>query len=341
MPRLTDIRKSFVGLGLSGAYNVRWMNYKHILINLSNEQDFNRIWRKQTWFIANQKMRVFKWTPDFETEKESSIVPVWISFPNLKAHLFEKSALLLIAKAIGYPLYVDEATANGTRPSVARVCIEYDCLKAPLDSVWIVVSKRGLEDMSGGYLQKYWDRKVGRSAPKKGDSNRRELSNQSKKNKQPDETLGTKEGEKPRTAREGEKELKRAEQSKQKKQWQVVGKVGSSGAKKTMENEDEPGFDVRHAGVPTSNKFQVIMEEDIEEQNRASKQGQIEVNNAHASEINFSAKSGVATKRREGAVVKIHGDVMDGRSSRQKEMANFHRTGKRKRSSRQGQKACT
>ncbi|EOY19056.1 Uncharacterized protein TCM_043721 [Theobroma cacao] len=132
----------------------KWMNYKHILIHLSNEQDFNRIWTKQTWFIANQKMRVFKWTPEFETEKEPSTVPVWISFPNLKAHLFEKSALLLIAKAIGNPLWIDEATANGTRPSVARVCIEYDCLKLPVDSVWIVVSKRGSKDMLGGYLQK-------------------------------------------------------------------------------------------------------------------------------------------------------------------------------------------
>ncbi|EOY16992.1 Uncharacterized protein TCM_036083 [Theobroma cacao] len=130
------------------------MNYKHILIHLSNEQDFNRIWTKQTWFIANQKMRVFKWTPEFETKKEPSTVPVWISFPNLKAHLFEKSALLLIAKAIGNPLCIDETTANGTRPSVARVCIEYDCLKPPVDSVWIVVSKRGSKDMSGGYLQK-------------------------------------------------------------------------------------------------------------------------------------------------------------------------------------------
>ncbi|EOY20357.1 Uncharacterized protein TCM_045949 [Theobroma cacao] len=45
---------------------------------------------------------------------------VWISFSNLKARLYEKAALLLIAKTIGKPLYVDEATANGSRPSVTR-----------------------------------------------------------------------------------------------------------------------------------------------------------------------------------------------------------------------------
>ncbi|EOY08452.1 Uncharacterized protein TCM_022902 [Theobroma cacao] len=160
--------------------------------------------------------------PNFETEKESSIVPIWISFPNLKAHLFEKLALLLIVKAIGNPLYVDKATTNGTWPSVARFCIEYDCLKAPLNSVWIVVSKRGLEDMSGGYL---------------------------------------------------------------------------------------------HA----------IMEEDLEEQNQAPKQGQIEVSSAYANEIIFSSKSGDAAKCREGVVVEIHGDVTDESSSPQKEVTGCHR----------------
>ncbi|WRX10795.1 protein of unknown function DUF4283 - like 4 [Theobroma cacao] len=84
-------------------------------------------------------MRVFKWTSDFEPKKEPSIVLVWISFPNLRAHLFEKFALSLIAKSIGNPLCVDEATANGTKSSVARVCIEYDCLKPLVDSVWIVL----------------------------------------------------------------------------------------------------------------------------------------------------------------------------------------------------------
>ncbi|EOY17514.1 Uncharacterized protein TCM_042330 [Theobroma cacao] len=133
MPKLQDIRSAFKGIGLAGAYEVRWLDYKHILIHLTNEHDCNRVWTKQVWFIANQKMRVFKWTPDFEPEKESAVVPVWIAFPNLKAHLFEKSALLLIAKTVGKPLFVDEATANGSRPSVARVCIEYDCRRPPID----------------------------------------------------------------------------------------------------------------------------------------------------------------------------------------------------------------
>ncbi|WRX28180.1 Reverse transcriptase domain - like 10, partial [Theobroma cacao] len=145
---------AFKGIGLVGVYEIRWLDYKHILIHLSNEQDLNRLWMRQAWFIANQKMRVFKWTPDFQPEKESSLVPVWISFPNLRAHLYEKSAQLMIAKSLGRPLFVDEATVNGTRSSVARACVEYDCQQPPLEQIWIVTRDRRTRDITGGFQQK-------------------------------------------------------------------------------------------------------------------------------------------------------------------------------------------
>ncbi|WRX24226.1 protein of unknown function DUF4283 - like 10 [Theobroma cacao] len=154
MPRLQEIRSAFKGIGLAGAYEIRWLDYKHVLIHLFDEQDFNRIWTKQNWFIANQKIRVFKWSPEFEPEQESAVVPVWISFPNLKAHLFKKSALLLVAKTVKRPLFIDEATANGSRTSVARVCVEYDCRKPPLEQIWIIVQNRETGAVTSGYSQK-------------------------------------------------------------------------------------------------------------------------------------------------------------------------------------------
>ncbi|KAL2237697.1 UNVERIFIED_CONTAM: hypothetical protein Sindi_0961400 [Sesamum indicum] len=42
-------------------------------------------------------MRVFKWTPTFTPAQESSIVPIWVSIPELPAHLFHKDALYVIA----------------------------------------------------------------------------------------------------------------------------------------------------------------------------------------------------------------------------------------------------
>ncbi|EOY31390.1 Uncharacterized protein TCM_038318 [Theobroma cacao] len=153
MPKLQEIHQAFKGIGLTGAYAIPWLDYKHVLVHLSNEQDFNRIWIKQQWFIVNKKMRVFKWSPDFEAEKESAIVPVWIFFPNLKAHLYEKLALLLIAKTMGKPLFIDKATTNGSRPSVARVYVEYDCKKASVNQVWIVVKDWVIGAVIRGYTQ--------------------------------------------------------------------------------------------------------------------------------------------------------------------------------------------
>ncbi|KAL2248695.1 UNVERIFIED_CONTAM: hypothetical protein Sindi_2343200 [Sesamum indicum] len=42
-------------------------------------------------------MRVFKWTPTFTPAQESSVVPIWVSFPELPAHLFHKDALYAVA----------------------------------------------------------------------------------------------------------------------------------------------------------------------------------------------------------------------------------------------------
>ncbi|EOY32167.1 Uncharacterized protein TCM_039745 [Theobroma cacao] len=75
MPRLNEILADFKGVRLVGAYEIRWLDYKHILIHLKNEHDLNRLWTRQVWFIANQKMRVFTWSPNFQSEKESSLAP--------------------------------------------------------------------------------------------------------------------------------------------------------------------------------------------------------------------------------------------------------------------------
>ncbi|KAL0361239.1 UNVERIFIED_CONTAM: hypothetical protein Sradi_3808400 [Sesamum radiatum] len=69
------------------------------------------------------------WSPEFNPNIESSIAPVWIQFLELPVHLFQKKVLFGIISLIGSPLELDEATANGLRPSVARVCVEIDLMK--------------------------------------------------------------------------------------------------------------------------------------------------------------------------------------------------------------------
>ncbi|EOY19093.1 Uncharacterized protein TCM_043801 [Theobroma cacao] len=110
MQHMQEIRTAFKGIGLVGAYEIRRLDYKHILIQRARSQ---------------QDM--------------------------VKADLvyFEPKNAYGLA-----PLMVDEATANGTRPSVARVCVEYDCQKPPIEQVWIVIRDSQTRSITGGYMQK-------------------------------------------------------------------------------------------------------------------------------------------------------------------------------------------
>ncbi|KAL0321463.1 UNVERIFIED_CONTAM: hypothetical protein Sradi_5407800 [Sesamum radiatum] len=75
-------------------------------------------------------MRVFKWSPTFTPTQESSIVPVWVSLPELPAHLIRKDVMFVIANIIGTPLQIDSS-----KLSKARVCVEIDLLKPMLQEV--------------------------------------------------------------------------------------------------------------------------------------------------------------------------------------------------------------
>ncbi|KAL0304801.1 UNVERIFIED_CONTAM: hypothetical protein Scaly_3008000 [Sesamum calycinum] len=60
---------------------------------------------------------------------ESSIVPLWVNFPELPAHLFKKDALFAVASIIGVPLQLDTLTVNQATLTRARICIEVDLSK--------------------------------------------------------------------------------------------------------------------------------------------------------------------------------------------------------------------
>ncbi|KAL0356485.1 UNVERIFIED_CONTAM: hypothetical protein Scaly_1334200 [Sesamum calycinum] len=87
-------------------------------------------------------MRVFKWSPTFTPDQESSIVPVWVNFSELPAHLFYKDAIFSIASIVGTPLQMADSTYNQSKFSWARVCIEIDLLKPLLEDFDIQIEDR-------------------------------------------------------------------------------------------------------------------------------------------------------------------------------------------------------
>ncbi|KAL0904564.1 hypothetical protein M5K25_026691 [Dendrobium thyrsiflorum] len=139
-PNLDSIRNFFGNLKLSGFFSVGLLDSRHVAIQLSNDLDYSRVFARRSYFINACQMRILKWTPFFDIHEESPIVPVWISFPNLRLHFFNPKVLHALGST-------DQATASRTRPSVARVLVEIDITKNHTKEIWV-------GSKAFGYLQK-------------------------------------------------------------------------------------------------------------------------------------------------------------------------------------------
>ena len=137
MALIKEIRKFFAALNLRDHVSICLMDYKHVLLKCSAEVDFNRIWTRGVWQLGKFSMRVFHWTRDFHVHKKLSVAPMWVSLPALSIHYFDKHSLFSILSPIGRPLFLDLATAAGTRPSVARVCVEIDVARPIVSRVYV------------------------------------------------------------------------------------------------------------------------------------------------------------------------------------------------------------
>ncbi|KAI0519357.1 hypothetical protein KFK09_006801 [Dendrobium nobile] len=82
-------------------------------------------------------MRILKLTPFFDVKEESPIVPIWISFPNLRLHFFNHKVLHALGLIFGRPLQTDQATASRTGLFVARILVEVDITKKYAKEVWV------------------------------------------------------------------------------------------------------------------------------------------------------------------------------------------------------------
>ncbi|KAL0914945.1 hypothetical protein M5K25_015337 [Dendrobium thyrsiflorum] len=136
-PSLEAIRNFFFKLKLFGEFSITVLNNKNVLIKLRNDLDYSHVFSHRAYFVGNCFMKLCKWSALFDVSVESPIIPIWVSFPNLRPHLFSPRILHGLGSIFGRPLRLDNATANGSRPSVARVLVELDITKRYPDRVWL------------------------------------------------------------------------------------------------------------------------------------------------------------------------------------------------------------
>ncbi|XP_027127732.1 uncharacterized protein [Coffea arabica] len=147
-PKLDEVRRFFSKLDLKNPVTIGHLDARHVLLRFTLEANFLLVWTRGLWQIGRFPMRVFRWSPDFHVNRESSLAPVWIALPCLPIHFFDKHSLLSIATMVGRPLYVDAATSSLIRPSVARVCVEVDLLQ-PLPQCVLL----GMDGDADGFWQ--------------------------------------------------------------------------------------------------------------------------------------------------------------------------------------------
>lgn len=51
VPKLATLHDFFKKINLTGAYDIKWFDYKHIFIKLSNDLDYQRMWAKRDWYF--------------------------------------------------------------------------------------------------------------------------------------------------------------------------------------------------------------------------------------------------------------------------------------------------
>ena len=89
-PNMAFLRKGFQIIGFKGDVDLELLDDHHILIRFSLQKDYYRCWMHESWDFKKHVMRVLKWTPEFISESEPPVVPVWISFQYLPLHFFRK-----------------------------------------------------------------------------------------------------------------------------------------------------------------------------------------------------------------------------------------------------------
>ncbi|PHT59573.1 hypothetical protein CQW23_01936 [Capsicum baccatum] len=145
MPKMELIRKNFIlQTQLTGGVKIAHYNPRHVYIDLDNEQDYITVWNQQRMYIDNQLMRLQMWTPTFTPKEETLIVPVWVTLPELPWHFYNKEFISALLSPVGKMLYLDTASIQKTRGSMAKVRFQINLTEELPPHIWIGFDKNDL-----------------------------------------------------------------------------------------------------------------------------------------------------------------------------------------------------
>lgn len=134
------LRREFSIVGFKGPFKVERLNWKHTLVRFDLEDNYMGLWLKGLWHFHGFPMRVFRWSTYFQLSIEPLIILVWIALEGFPIHFFNKSFTFSTANLIGKTLTLADPKTSLSRSSIARICLEYNLLKALPNEIWIGTS---------------------------------------------------------------------------------------------------------------------------------------------------------------------------------------------------------
>ena len=139
IPSSSQVQKALSNIKFKRDFNWNYINAKHIIIQFEDIEDYAKMLNgpngAPVWFVEHHPMRVFKWTPTFDSFFETPIAAIWCNVIAVPIHLFEVSALFAIGYLLGNPILIDHDTVTKKRLSFARICVEIDISKPPTEEV--------------------------------------------------------------------------------------------------------------------------------------------------------------------------------------------------------------
>ncbi|PKU63742.1 Uncharacterized protein MA16_Dca022735 [Dendrobium catenatum] len=115
---------------LKGMMKLLSLSDGFFMLKFSAHEDYDMALAGGVWFFLGKPFVLQKWVPNFKPVREEfTSIPIWFKIIDLPLPCWTPDGISRIASKIGKPLAVDDLTAEQTRLTYARVCVQVskDC----------------------------------------------------------------------------------------------------------------------------------------------------------------------------------------------------------------------
>lgn len=114
---------------------------RHVTLHMQSAADTQKALSRASNKTKNYLFRLFRWSPNFDIGKDSSVAAVWVKFFNLPLQYFNESALVRMGSVLDTILRICPNKCNISQQIYARMCIEIDVSKPLMESFFVGTSK--------------------------------------------------------------------------------------------------------------------------------------------------------------------------------------------------------